>query len=143
MKLGERHTAGVPVAKTLHYHVLDEADVAGLAPFLLVPGKTVSVPLERGDHIVQAVAVDVPNPYPRAAAATLGRRIAPKGDRVILPQARTAGGRLSPPTVRRQKIIASVAVDVPDAKPMIGEIPPGTGLRDHRGDPFAGGVRRI
>ena len=104
MELAELHAVGVLRDLLVHDDVLLEVNLrADLR--LLIPGQSIPVGREAGDHIIQPIAVHVVGIHLRAAQA--------EGNSVVLPHRVTSKrGRLLPPTILFEQIHTAVAVDV-------------------------------
>src|SRR5262245_37358831 len=92
-----------------------------LLPQLLIPAQSVTMSGNAGNHVVQAVPIDVVGIHLGAAARTERRRVSGPG---ISPGGR---GGLRPPAVLVENVETSIPVDVADPEPVRKTLPVATG----------------
>src|SRR5207244_3515015 len=80
---------------------------------LLVPGETPAVAVQAGDHVVEAIAIDVIDRHLRAACAVAER------DWMKSPGSRGHDRGLLPPAAILHHIQASVSIDIAYTEPVI------------------------
>src|ERR1051326_174880 len=103
--------------------MLDETDFA-IGAHLLVPGEAITVGMDAGDDVVEAIAVDVIDKHLGTTDA------AAQGEGMLFPNwIAFERSRLLPPAVFIEKVLASISVDVAAANAVSETLPFGIVFR--------------
>src|ERR1700722_9776701 len=111
VQLREGNVACVFGGEIIHHHVLDKGDLSLRISLLFEPGQSSSMPVERCNHIIEAVAVHVIHGHHAAthhAAAVTSKDFWMIGPAFLI----AAHWWLLPPSVGADNVHATIAVDV-------------------------------